>query len=278
MFRIRTKIYKPSIFILAIILMIFFYGLSIRSSGHLPWHQQIVVGILAPFQKSVTFIGRSISDMWKHYFSLVGVSEENDRLKTLLEEKNFELIGLRGVESENNRLRLLNKFAESHSFNTVGADVIANDPRSDLRAVSINVGSSSKLTANMPVVAAAGLVGRVAEVAGGSSRVLLITDPNSAVDVVVQRSEARALLVGSVVETVLTTNHFLSRLEYLRRKSDILEGDILVTSGFDGIYPSGIPVGVVSKLEHNSYGIFREAEVVPFVDFSSLAEVLVVID
>lgn len=276
MFKIKTKISGASVIALTLILIIFFYGLSVRPSGRLSWHQQIVVAILTPFQKSFVFIGRGVEDIWNHYFDLVGVSKESEKFKEIIARQKYELNKMQELESENNRLRNLLGFREKYLLTAVGAEVVANDPRADFRVVTVNKGSSDKIAANMPVVAVSGLVGRVADTSNSTSRVLLITDPNNAVDVVVQRSRSRALLVGTIKGTELSRNYYLSRLEYLDRKSDIIEGDVLITSGLDGIYPSGIPVGVVAALDNDSYGVFKDAEVVPFVDFSSLEEVLIV--
>lgn len=276
MFKIKTKISRASVIVLTLILILLFYGLSVRGGEHLSWHQQIVVAVFTPFQKSFTFMGRGVANIWNHYFALVGVSKENDQLKKIAAQQKSELRRLVETESENSRLRQLLGFKDRYSLDTVGAEVIANDPRGDFRAVTVNKGRSDGVAVNMPVVTASGLVGRVADVSGNTSRVLLINDPNNAVDVVVQRSRARALLVGTMAGTELSPNYYLSRLEYLNRKSDIVEGDILVTSGMDGIYPSGIPAGVVTDLEHNPSGVFKDAKVVPFADFASLEEVLIV--
>lgn len=276
MLKIKTKISRTSAVVLTLLLILIFYSLSIKSSGRLSWHQRIVVAVLTPFQESATFIGRNIADTWNHYFDLVGASVENDQLKKKLDEQDYKLKTMAEAEAENSRLRSLMDFKERHSLEVIGAEVIGNDPRADFRTVSIDKGSRDSLATNMPVVGGAGLVGRVADVAGSTSRVLLITDPNNAVDVIVQRSRARALLVGSTVGTKMTKDHYVSRLEYLSKKSDIVKGDTLVTSGIDGIYPAGIPVGVVEDIKEAASGIFKEAKVVPFVDFSNLEEVLIV--
>lgn len=277
MFRLKPKISKFAILLLVLFLIGVFYGLSVRQSGRLPWHQQVFVSILSPFQKSFTFVGRGIKGIWNHYFYLVGTSKENVRLKKMIDEQRLQMNRLSEVEFENERLRELLNFANRHSLSTIGASVIANDPRSDFRVVTIDKGEADFVKANMPVAASMGLVGKVADVAGGVSRVLLLTDPNSAVDVLIQRSRARAIVVGSMAGTELARSYYIGRLEYLDGRSDIADGDIVVTSGFDGVYPPGIPVGVVRDLENSRHGVFKSANVIPFVDFSNLEEVLVVV-
>lgn len=275
MLRLKGKISRGSMVVASLVLILIFYSLSIKTNVYLPWHQQIVVAVLAPLQKSITFLGRGAVDIWSHYFALVGVERENKRLRKEVDEKGFELKRLAEIELENARLRALMGFRERHSLDAIGAEVIANDPRGDFRVVSVDKGRLDDVSVNMPVVSSAGLVGRVADVAASTSRVLLITDPNNAVDVVVQRSRARSLMLGAIGGAEVS-RRYLSRLEYLDKRSDIIEGDVLVTSGVDGIYPSGIPVGVVRDLRNDESGVFKDAEVVPFTDFSNLEEVLIV--
>lgn len=277
MLKIRSKISKLPIVIVVIVLIAFFYGLSIKPKEHLSWHQQILYAVITPMQKSLNFIGDQVIGVWRNYFYLIGLRAENEKLKKTINEQSFKLHQLSEAKAENNRLRRLLNFKQRYSMETVGAEVIANDPRSDFRTITLDKGSEEGIEAFLPVVVSEGLVGRTADVGQNVSRVLLITDPNSAVDVVVQRSRARALLVGTKVKTKLKSNYYLSRLEYLNRKSDIRNGDVVVTSGLDGVFPPGIPVGMVDNLEYNIRGVFRNAQVIPFVDFNNLEEVLVVI-
>jgi rod shape-determining protein MreC len=275
MLKIKSKISKFPLVILVLVLIVLFYGLSLKPSGRLPWHQQVLFSVLHPFQKSINFIGEQVGGVWNHYFNLVGVTHENEVLKKKNSEQAYKLNDLQEIQAENTRLRRLMRFRDRHGLEPIGAEIIANDPRGDFRVVTIDKGAKDGIVDDTPVFVAEGLVGRVADVGDSMSRVLLITDPNSAVDVLVQRSRARALLSGTKVRTELKSNYYLSRLEYLNRKSDIQNGDIIVTSGLDGVYSPGIPIGVVANLEHNIHGVFRNAQVIPFVDFNNLEEVLV---
>ena len=118
-------------------------------------------------------------------------------------------------------------------------------------------------------------MGRIGQVYADESTVFLISDPNSAVDVVIQRTGARAILVGAARKVGLRPFFSLSRLEYLRRTSEVIEDDVVVTSGLDRFFPAGIPVGTLKKIKSSQTGVFKEAEVVPFVDFGEVREVLV---
>lgn len=277
MYKVKTKISRAFLAVAALLLIAFFYGLSVKPEGCLPWHQQIIFAVLTPLERSALFVKNSVKDVWNHYFSLVGASRENDELKRIIGRQSFELSRLDEVAAENGRLRQMLDFKDRHGLGElVGARVLANDPRGDCRVLVVDRGKEDGLRANMPVVSVGGLVGRVADVSSDVSRVLLLTDPNNAVDVMAQRSRARALLVGVRSSLRMSPVSYPAMLEYLDGGSDISEGDSIVTSGLDGVYPAGIPVGKVVKVEAGMGGVFKAASVLPFVDFSNLEEVLVV--
>jgi len=122
---------------------------------------------------------------------------------------------------------------------------------------------------DMPVTVAEGLVGRVVNSSSDMSRVLLLTDPNHSVDCRVASTRDRGVLSGSLERGCI--------LRYIHLKSRIRPGDEVVTSGLDGIFPRGLPVGKVETVEKGSQGLFLEARVIPAVDFSEIEEVLVIL-
>ncbi|MEK7228952.1 MAG: rod shape-determining protein MreC, partial [Candidatus Binatota bacterium] len=113
-----------------------------------------------------------------------------------------------------------------------------------------------------------GVVGQVVAVTSRSAKVLLVTDPHSGVDVIVQRSRARGIVSGSLDSAPI--------MKYVKRSEDIQEGDRLITSGLDGTFPKGLLVGTVAKVRKKSFGLFQYVEVALAVDPSRIEEVLVV--
>lgn len=233
------------------------------------WH------LVAPPQRLFRAASTAVSGAWSHYIGLIGVSKENDALKQRIAELEGQLVQSREVAWENKRLKALLSYNDSFPRRTILARVISSDPRAQFKSLTINRGYKDGVEPLMPVVGPRGLVGKVGKVAAHSAQVLLIIDPNSAVDAVVQRSRARGLVVGQASRTVLRSGHYLTRLEYLRRTSDVREGDVVVTSGLDRIFPPGIPVGTLHELKITPYGVFKEAVVVPFEDMAELQEVAV---
>jgi rod shape-determining protein MreC len=131
----------------------------------------------------------------------------------------------------------------------------------------VNKGEKDGVAKDMAVVTSEGVVGRVIEVSLHTAKVLLMTDPNSAMDVIVQRSRTQGIMEGKVEEVCV--------LKYVQKNEDVQVGDKVITSGLGGIFPKGLMTGTVTKVERKRPGIFQYIEITPSVDFSRLEEVLI---
>lgn len=262
---------------LPLILILIFFSLTAQRVRRAPWYEEVFWNLLSGPQRLVSLIADGVAGAWGHYVALIGAKKENEILRKSLAELQGRFATARETEMENKRLRALLAYEESFPHRTLVARVIASDPRAEFKSITINRGFRDGIEPLMPVVAPRGVVGKVGKVAAHSSRVLLITDPNSAVDAMVQRSRARCMVVGAARRTALRPGYYLTRLEYLRRVSDIRNGDVVVTSGFDRIFPAGIPIGTVSDLRTTHFGVFKDAVVVPFENMAELQEVMVLL-
>lgn len=265
---------KGIIAAVVLILAVVFTSIAFPNFERVHWYRQIIITIATPPQMAITTVTQFIGGVWHHYIALTKTSAENDRLKIELQEKGRRLIELENIKMENKNLRELFEMAESAGMKNMGAEVIALDVMAEFKTATINKGADHGIRKNMVVMAPGGVIGRIGQVASKSSTVLLISDPNSAVDVFVQPSGARALLIGTAGGTALRPFFSLSRLEYLKHASEIENGNVVVTNGLDKLFPKGIPVGTIYNIEDTS-GIFKNAEVVPFADLSRLREVTV---
>jgi len=241
------------------------------------WYESLVLTVLFPFQRAVSFVGDSARNVVGRYVYLLNVASENEELRDLNRQMSYKALLLEDVTAENERLRRLLKMRDAFSWETVAAEVIAYNPRAEFRIITINRGSRHGIEKRMPVVAADGLVGQVYRVGLHSSQVLLLTDPTSAVDARAEESGARGLVVGKVLTTQWNRSFFLTALEFVDRVSPIEEGSQLITTGMDGIFPGGIPLGRVRQVKVDSQGIFKEAIVIPSVDPMALQEVLIIL-
>jgi rod shape-determining protein MreC len=147
------------------------------------------------------------------------------------------------------------------------AKVVGEDPTRWFKSIIIDRGSADGIKPGDPVVMPEGIVGRVAEVARGYSLVLLLIDPNHAVDARISRTRARGVVVGG--------REAGCNMLYVLKKEDVAPGDTVITTGLDNSYPPGLVVGSVSSLSAQSEGMFKAVTVLPFVAFDKIEEVLV---
>lgn len=244
--------------------------LSLSSRRPYPAHGpgRFAIALVAPFQKVISHTSRFFRDIWGHYFFLVSVADENDRLR----EKAQQASALQHQHEElmqaNERLRKLLALGQALQRPAVAAQVVGKDPSPWFQTVLVDKGSKDGVDIGYPVINPEGVVGLVVEAGGHSAKVMLITDPNSAVDAIVQKSRARGIIKGG------TSGYCV--LNYVLRKHDVHVGDTVVSSGMDGVFPKGMPIGKVFDIVKKESGIFQDVTIAPYVDFERLEEVLIV--
>lgn len=232
---------------------------------------RVVLAATRPLEKVIGWAVAGTLRAWDSYVALRHAREEVHRLRSRVDQLELQRQQWQQAGAENQRLeRLLGFAAGSPARAFVGARVVAVhlDP-GGLQLVTLDQGVAAGLRRMMPVVTADGVVGRINAVTAGTADVLLLVDRNSAIASRVERSRARATVRGM-------GGMSLCRLDYALRADDLIEGDLLVTSGTDGVFPSGLPVGKVTRLRRQPYGLYQNADVVPAVDVTKLEEVLVI--
>lgn len=265
---------KKSMVIIGIFVLIIvnIVALSLNYKRRDPSHSigQIGIFFVAPFQDAVTQSIRFIRGIWTHYFFLVSVSQENEHLTRALRHsvsKNKQCIE---TNISNYRLRNLLNFQKTINSQVLFSEVIGKDPSPWFKTLMIDKGASDGISKGLPVVIPEGIVGQVTDVSKYYSRVLLIIDQNSAVDALIQRTRARGIVKGEPGGQCI--------FKYALRKHDIRVGDVLVSSGLDGVFPKGLRIGSVAGVVKRTSGIFQDVTVEPFADFEKLEEVAVFID
>lgn len=243
-------------------------SMDVKKRGKLSKLDELLIDSAVVTQRGATYSFYSLREMWSGYLYLVGLREENIHLKKEAGRLKEQLNAMREAVQENQRLRGLLAFKEDTGHSTMTARVIGMDPTSLFKTITIGKGSADGVSKGMAVVANEGVVGRVLNSSAESSRVLLITDRNSNVDTLIQRSRDRGIAEGG--------DFGLLQFKYLPRSADAAEGDLLVTSGVGGVFPKGLIIGSISKLDKGAGGIFLYAEIKPAVNFSKLEEVLVI--
>ena len=223
--------------------------------------------LMAPLQRSTTAVGHVVSGSWRGVAELVGARTENAALREQARQLHRELDRLAEVDLENERLRKLLDFRETLTGDVLTARIIGRDATGLARTLTIGRGEADGIVRGAAVLAPEGIVGQVFLASAHAARVLLVSDHNSGVDALVQRTRARGIVQGTVDGGCV--------LKYVKRTEDVQVGDELVTSGLDGIFPKGLPVGRIVTIDKRGQGLFQSAEVAPRVDFDQLEEVLV---
>jgi rod shape-determining protein MreC len=175
---------------------------------------------------------------------------------------------LKSIASENERLRALLDFKKSLDYTTIPARVIGRDPSNWSNSLIIDKGLRNGINPNKAVIYVNGLVGRVVETGRSSSKILLITDPNSRVGVVIQKNRQGGILVGRPDGNC--------KMIYIALDSDVAAGDKVMTAGLGNIFPKDVPVGEVVTVGKEPGRLYKVAVVKPFEDLSKLEEVLCV--
>ena len=259
-------------FYLVLLLFLLVPILSIDSANRSPReyraYDKAALFITSPFQIAIHWTLDSIVGFYENYLALWKTRDENLSLMDENRKLVNTIINLRELEQENIRLRNLLQFKENYKIESVVARMIARDVSSEFRAIRINRGKSSGIEPNMAVINSEGVIGRVLRVTESTADVVTILDPLSAVDAYIMRSRARGIVEG------LTDS--LCQLKFALRVDDIQPGDLLLSSGLNGNFPKGIPVGTVIKVTRKSFGVTQKVEVKPSVDFSKLEEILVI--
>jgi rod shape-determining protein MreC len=229
-----------------------------------------VVWATAPIEKGLAWAITGILDGWRGYVALRGAHERAMASSHEVNLLKLERLQLQEERSEVERLRKLLGFAQGGGRTYAGARVIGVQlAPSGLQLLVIDRGEADGVGKMKPVVTADGVVGRVHSATAHTAEVLLLTDRNSSVAVRVERTRARGNVRG-------LGQPGACKLDYALRAEDVVEGDALVTSGTDGVFPRGLPVGKVSQLRRFGNGLFQDAQVIPAVDVTRVEEVLVV--
>jgi rod shape-determining protein MreC len=228
--------------------------------------------ILSPIQKLIVSFGEDTRSLWERMTVLRDAAEENREMKKLLERISTKYDTLKTLyieaEQKNRRLEELLGLREESPYELLPARVIGRDPALLSTGVLIDRGSKDHITTEMPVISVGGIVGIVIEVSDESSEIMLINDKKCRVDVIFQENRARGVLEGAADGSLCVS--------YVDRAEEIQTGDIVITSGMDGIFPKGMPVGEVGEVKKHGSGIFQTIILSPAVDLTRLEEVLII--
>lgn len=251
----------------AILLHVVLISAQVNTQSGLPVLQVVTFGGFAEVQRATMAVVDGVRGMWSGYVALRQVQSENAALKQEVQTLQVRLQQEHAEAQRTDNLRQLLELRERANLDTVAAEVIAGPADPDFRTVTIDKGSSDGLATDMAVISPAGVVGRLILPSRRASKVQLLIDSNAAAGALIERTRVQGVVMG--------LGDGMLKMQYVPGTADVKTGDLVVTSGIDGIYPKGFVIGTIDHADRGS-GAYHEITVRPAADFSRLEEVLIV--
>ena len=224
-----------------------------------------MLAAVAPVAHAATATGDGLSGIAESFRLRRSLRAENLRLKAELESSRQELVKLHGIEEELERLSRVSDYSRRHGDELYVADVVYVDRASWLRTLVVYTGSAEPKR-NQPVITAAGLVGRIVLPAQPYAKVLLLTDRSASASAMIERTRRRGIVRGDGEQSLVLDN--------IPSQQSVRPGDRVVTAGIDGVFPRGLPIGVVTAVEAGPE-LFHRIAVKPAIDLATLDQVYV---
>lgn len=266
---IPHKYHSPVVAAVLLIISLTVISYSASRLSETGFLRKVVLEVASPVEDAVNVSLKGLHDYWKRYLFLVGMEEENRRLRHRNVELSEQLNHYREGYLEGMRLRKLLNLKDSLTNQVVAARVVDRSRVSPFKTILINKGTADGMRVGFPVLSEQGVVGRIIETAWHASQVLLLVDENSNIDGLIQRNRAQGILQGA--------GSAGCNLKYISRVEEVLPGDVILSSGLAGVFPKGLLLGTVTKVSRKGEGLFQKISVAPAVDFDKIEEVLALI-
>ena len=259
--------------VIGLVVALLLLGFALDRLGYMTSVRAMVQTALLPLQDAVTTVAQDVSRQVEETESVETVRARNAELEALANRLMVENLRLSELERENETLRQLLNYTRNnpqlrYEPTTVVGRSVGVDPTNLLYYVYVDVGARTGVARNMPVITDRGLVGRVTSVTPNSAQVLLLIDPASAVNAIVQTSRATGIVRGNIDGTL--------SMGRIPPNETVNPGDIVLTSGLGGNFPDKIVIGQVTEVEQRDQDMFQVARIRPTVDFGKLETMLIV--
>ena len=227
---------------------------------------QFTLDFIGPLQSVATRVFSGIADLKNEYIALLDVRAENKQLQAQIDKYLTELGEYREGYSTYRHLQELLALKDKLTFKPIAARVVGKEPAYWYQTLVVDRGKKDDILEGMIALSPGGVVGQVMHTSDNYSKILLANAPSSAIDAMVQKNRTRGILKGAGEKGFV--------LQYVLKTADVEVGDFIVTAGIGGVFPAGIPLGKISKIEKKQRGMFQEIEVEPSIDFQKLEYVL----
>ncbi len=261
---------RPTLFIvLLVIVALFFFLFNLRKPYSTGPIQEGVFSLSSVIHKTANAVFSFPVDLWQKYIYLLNTEEKSRLLAEQNDRLRQENILLREAAMANKRLRELLGFKEKPPLELLAAEVVSVDTSLYFKTVFIDKGEDDGVQKDCAVITPSGVVGKTFKTSPSSSMVMLLIDQNFALDTLIQNTRTRA-----VVEGLGTAK---CKLKYVLSSEPVAQGDLVVSSGLEGVFPKGLLIGEITDITGESGAIFQDITVKPMVAFDKLEEVFVVL-
>jgi rod shape-determining protein MreC len=268
---LEESVQRQKIFLNVAVLALSLFSLSHRqfTFNQTTAFENFMVDMFSPMQSSVTYVKTRTSNFFEHYVMNINASQDNTQLQKEISDLKNQVFSYDQVAKENKRLKELLQFGGEIDLQKVLAQIIAWDANSDFKVLRINKGKADGIELQSSVVTSVGLVGYIFRLTDHYADIITVLDPNNRVDALVERTRSHGIVEG------YSRNRAV--MKYLAGTEPVILGDLVLSSGLGNIYPKGLKIGKITKVERESYGITQTIEIEPVVNFSTLEEVVVLV-
>ena len=259
--------------VLIILILLSLAAIALDQNEDLQPIEDLALRFVVPIQGKLTSLTNRVTDLTQTTQDIKELRRRNEKLQGLADSLLIENVRLKEIESENETLRSLLGFTQAnptHSYKAaeVKGRVIGRDPSNFLSYLTIDSGSQQGIEKGMPVVTERGLVGRITDVGSNWAKVMLIIDPSSSVNALIQTSRATGVVEGQVGRSLV--------MKYIPQGDVVNVNDIILTSGLGGNFPKKLIIGQITAVHQRDIEMFQQADIRPTVDFNNLEIVLVI--
>jgi rod shape-determining protein MreC len=249
-------------------------SVQVQAKSGLPLIEDLAFGAFAHVQGGIVGIGDGVSSIWRNYFALRGVVAENAALRAQVTQLQGQLEAEYAISGQTHALEQALALQKSLPQRTLAARVIAGDPAPGALTITIDRGTADGVRKDMAVIAPGGVVGRIfRQPTAHASLVQLLIGHNAGAGALIERIQAGGFAAGLGSGEDPPIN-----LTFINKSFEPAAGDLVVTSGQDGIFPAGFPIGKVESVDRGGGTTFKTIAVRPSVNFAHLSMVLVLLD
>jgi rod shape-determining protein MreC len=267
--RVRIAMLVVALVAVAVVSMVSDRRAWMAGERELPWGTGAILDVAVPIQKVIAMPVDFVRDAWNRYVALMGVRDENERLRERVAHLAEDNLQLQEALVASGRLQRIAEMRDDFEIPMLPSELVGGDVSPWFRSVMFDRGRSDGVRPGMPVISEDGLVGLVTAASVRASRTMLVLDRQSAVDGTVQRSRARGIVRGLGSDDL--------EFEFVVRVGDVRVGDVVITSGLGGVYPKGLRIGRVTAVSDPGARLLQTATIAPAVDFGRLEQVFVML-